>query len=139
MAERELQRLKRRELLRMLLVQCEEMERLQQEADEIKAELAVLTESYERLKIKLNVKDERLNQKDERIAQLNRTITEMRESKIIELEKAGSIAEASLRLNGIFETAQKCADQYLVIVKLLAEKSRTEEPLPLKAPGDIRD
>ena len=76
MAERELQRLKRRELLRMLLVQCEEMERLQQEADEIKAELAVLTESYERLKIKLNVKDERLNQKDERIAQ--RTSTEMR-------------------------------------------------------------
>ena len=34
MAERELRRLKRRDLLQMLLTQCEETERLQQEAAE---------------------------------------------------------------------------------------------------------
>ena len=62
MAEKELRRLKRRELLQMLLVQCEETERLSQEADEIKQQIDAVMESYERLKKKLDVKDERLNQ-----------------------------------------------------------------------------
>ena len=37
MADKELRRLKRRELLQMLLVQCQETERLQQESNEMKA------------------------------------------------------------------------------------------------------
>ena len=61
MAERELRRLKRRDLLQMLLAQCEETERLQQEAAEWKAQLDTLTESYERLKARLKITDERLN------------------------------------------------------------------------------
>lgn len=117
MADKQLRRLRRRELLQMLIVQCEETERLQQELDETSARLAVLEESYERLKIKLNVKDERLNQKDAAIAELNETIEEMQTSKMIELNEAGSIAEAALRLNGIFEVAQKSAEQYLLNVK----------------------
>ena len=36
MAEKELRKLKRRELLQMLLMQCEETEKLQQETDEMK-------------------------------------------------------------------------------------------------------
>ena len=48
MAEKELRRLKRRELLQMLLVQCEETERLSQEADEIKQQIDAVMESYER-------------------------------------------------------------------------------------------
>lgn len=130
MADKELRRLKRRDLLRMLLAQCEETERLQRESDEAKAELALLSESYERLKIKLNVKDERLNQKDVKIAELNRTIREMKESKAIELEKAGSIAEAALQLNGIFELAQQCADQYLMNVKRLAGEAEAKPSEP---------
>jgi len=35
------------------------------------------------------------------------------ESRDIKLENSGSIAEAALQLNGIFEAAQKSADQYL--------------------------
>ena len=68
MAEKELRRLNRRELLKLLLIQCEEMDRLQQEYNEMKASLETFMESYERLKGKLNVKDERLNQKDAKIA-----------------------------------------------------------------------
>lgn len=117
MAENGLRRLRRRELLQMLIVQCEETERLQQELEETSARLTVLEESYERLKIKLNVKDERLNQKDAAIAELNETIEEMQTSKMIELNEAGSIAEAALRLNGIFEVAQRSAEQYLLNVK----------------------
>jgi hypothetical protein len=46
----------------------------------------------------------------------------MKTSREIELAEAGSIAEAALKLNGIFETAQKCADQYLTNVRKLCEK-----------------
>lgn len=126
MAEKELHRLRRRELLQMLLEQCEETERLQQESEDTNRQLRELEERYERLLRKLNIKDERLNQKDAKIAKLNSTIEEMRASRAIELEEAGSIAEASLRLNGIFEAAQRSAEQYLMNVKRLSEKAEKE-------------
>lgn len=39
----------------------------------------------------------------------------------IEESEAGSIAEAALRINGVFEAAQAAADQYIQNVKRLAE------------------
>lgn len=45
----------------------------------------------------------------------------MKKDKSIELAEAGNIAEAALRLNGIFEMAQQVADQYLMNVKRYAE------------------
>ncbi len=81
MAEKELRRLKRRELLQMLLVQCEETERLSQETDAMKEEMGAVMESYERLKKKLDIKDERLNQKDKIITELKREIEEMKTAK----------------------------------------------------------
>lgn len=121
MADKELRKLNRRELLKMLLVQCEETERLQRELNELTSEHTVMSESYERLKGKLNVKDERLNQKDAQITALKNTIEEMKMNKAIELAEAGNIAEAALRLNGIFEMAQQAADQYLMNVRRYAE------------------
>ncbi|MCI9249495.1 MAG: hypothetical protein HFG99_10210 [Dorea sp.] len=122
MASKELRKLNRKELLQMLLVQCEETERIQGEMDETNARMAEMEESYERLKIKLNIKDQRLNEKDAQIEELKQTIEDMKTSREIELAEAGSIAEAALKLNGIFETAQKCADQYLTNVRKLCEK-----------------
>lgn len=122
MASKELRKLNRKELLQMLLVQCEETERIQGEMDETNARMAQMEESYERLKIKLNIKDQRLNEKDARIEELEQTIESMKSSREIELAEAGSIAEAALKLNGIFEAAQKCADQYLSNVRKLCEK-----------------
>lgn len=43
------------------------------------------------------------------------------EDRRILLEKAGSIAEASLMLNGIFESAQRAADQYLDNIRQFGE------------------
>ena len=129
MASKELRKLKRRELLKMLLVQCQETERLQQELLEIRGEHEAMSESYERLKIKLNVKDERLNRKDVQIKELQNEMERMRVSREIELEDAGSIAEAALRLNGVFEAAQRAAEQYLMNVRNVAEKSLTTQEL----------
>ena len=50
------------------------------------------------------------------------------EKKEIMIAQAGSIAEASLRLNRVFEAAQKAADQYLENVKrMAAETGRIKE------------
>lgn len=133
MADMELRKLNRRELLKMLLVQCEETERLQQESDEIRKQFGTMAESYERLKKKLDVKDTRLNQKDAAIAQLKKQIEEMKKSKAIELEEAGSIAEAAIRINGVFEAAQKAAEQYLMNLRQLSEKETAKKHVRLSA------
>lgn len=109
MAEKELRKLNRRELLELLLIQCEEMDRLQQEYSEMKTNLETFMESYERLKGKLNVKDERLNQKDAKIAELTGIIEELQNPKTLEPPND----ETKVHLNKIFEDAQRSADQYL--------------------------
>ncbi len=43
-------------------------------------------------------------------------------SKTIMINEAGSIAEASLKVNKIFENAQKAADQYLINVRELNKR-----------------
>ena len=49
-------------------------------------------------------------------------------SREIQIENAGSIAEAALRLNGVFEATQRAADQYLENLRLLSEKREKEGP-----------
>ncbi|MGT2829647.1 DNA repair protein [Streptococcus hillyeri] len=56
---------------------------------------------------------EKIEKQEETIMQL----TERLEDKKILLEKSGSIAEASLALNKVFEAAQAAADQYLQNIK----------------------
>lgn len=78
MKNKELRKLRRAELLELMLQQQTEIDSLKQE--------------NEQLIQKLN----------------DRTIT---------IENAGSIAEASLKLNKVFEAAQKAADDYLESIK----------------------
>ena len=74
LTENELRKLSRIDLLELLLEKSRENEKLQEELDSVKAQLA---------------------------------------ERNIKIEKAGSIAEAALALNGVFEAAQAAADQYL--------------------------
>lgn len=53
------------------------------------------------------------------LSDTNRRLT----NREIKLKHSGSIAEAALRLNGIFEAAQAAADQYLDSVRNQAEGS----------------
>lgn len=59
-------------------------------------------------------------------------------SRQILMEQAGSIAEAALRINGIFEAAQAAADQYLENVVLMAGV-RSQERKSETADGDVLD
>ena len=51
------------------------------------------------------------------------------EERVIIVERAGSIAEAALQLNGVFEAAQASAQQYLVSVEAMAKRQETEEDI----------
>lgn len=48
------------------------------------------------------------------------------EHKNIEILKAGSLAEAALKLNGIFQAADAAAKQYLDNVRRLADEGKLE-------------
>lgn len=107
-------KLSRRELLQLLLAQVKETDKVKQSLAEREKELTELQENYERLR-------KRLDQKDEKIHTLQDTLRRDRNTRRIKLQEAGSIAEAALRLNGIFDIAQKAADQYLENVRLQYE------------------
>lgn len=82
MTDRELQKLKRVELLQLLVEQSREMDALRKELEEARQQLA----------------DRKLH-----------------------MQEAGSIAEASMQLNGVFEAAQRAADQYLESIRYQSE------------------
>lgn len=112
MTDKELQKLGRRELLQMLLEQAREAERLGALLKETEGKYQELQDSYERLR-------GRLDKKDVQIQNLRATLQTEREKREVDMENAGSIAEAALRLNGVFEAAQRAANQYLQSVREL--------------------
>lgn len=137
MTDKELQKLGRRELLQLLLEQAQETEQLRQGMAAAGERAREMDATFERLRERLNEKDaqiremgetydrlrDRLNEKDAQIEALNAQLQEEREEGITGLSEMGSIAEAALRLNGIFESAQRAADLYL-------QKVRETHPLP---------
>ena len=134
MAEKELRKLRRHELLQLLLDHVKETEELQEALEQTQEQLRLEQESVERLKARLESKDVkiqrlkgRLDRKDEQIHELRTLMGHQQATRKIQLEQAGSIAEAALQLNGIFEQAQKIADQYLYNVGLLCGEEPDEE------------
>ena len=83
MTDKELQRLKRTELLEILLEQGKEIEKLRAQVEALQKKM---------------------------------------EDREIHIDKAGSIAEASLQLNGVFEAAQDAAKQYLENIESLNQR-----------------
>lgn len=82
MTDRELQKLKRVELLQLLVEQSRELDALRRELEETKKQLA---------------------------------------DRELHMQEAGSIAEASMQINGVFEAAQRAADQYLESIRYQSE------------------
>lgn len=129
MTEKELYKLRKQDLLQLLLTQGQEAAALQRQVIELSTAMNEMERGNERLKTKLNEKDAlieklkgRLDEKDARIDKMREVMKAWRTSREIELEEAGNIAEAALRINKIFETAQKAADQYLYNLKQRCEK-----------------
>lgn len=75
-----------------------------------------------------------INEKLEaRIAQLENKLTETEkrlEERTIAIANAGSIAEAAMQLNGVFDAAQKAADQYLQSIRFMFPADRANAASP---------
>ena len=88
MTDKQLRKLKKAQLLEIMVEQSKEIDRLREEVGRLNAQLADRT---------------------------------------LKISDVGSIAEASLKINDVFEQAQKAADLYLEIVRrVAAEKSGGE-------------
>ena len=61
-----------------------------------------------------------LQEKDNLIDSLNKKLTDRK----IELQEAGTIAEASFKMNGVLESAEKAAQQYLENIQELHDKEK---------------
>lgn len=59
---------------------------------------------------------EQIEENEKLRSQLDEAYQKLSDRNII-IENSGSIAEAALRLNGIFEAAEKAAEQYLENIK----------------------
>lgn len=90
MTDQELKKLKRDELLQIMIAQSKRISALKKRLDEAEKKLA-----------------------DRELA----------------LRQTGNIAEASLKLNHIFEDAQKAADQYLFNIKKMAQRELAKQGL----------
>lgn len=69
-------------------------------------------------------------EQSKRIDELEKELAETKcalEKKTIDIADAGSIAEASMKLNKVFEAAQQAADQYLQSVREQAAKQQDEK------------
>lgn len=77
-----------------------------------------------------------LSEENDSLRAENERLRAQLDQKAIQLSEAGSIAEASLRLSGIFEAAQNAADTYLMNVK--AQHPRAAEQ-PVQNPGAPAD
>lgn len=69
------------------------------------------------------------SRENERLREKLRIATEKLKDRTIQIREAGSIAEAALRLNGVFEAAEAAAQQYVENVRQMVDNPVTEDDL----------
>lgn len=69
-------------------------------------------------------------------AELEKAKEALAERKLIEME-SGTVADASMKLNGVFEAAQAAADQYIENIRIKCE--RADEEARAKAEAIIKE
>lgn len=147
MTEKQLHKLRRQELLQLMLEQGKEALALQTKLNDINSEYLQANAGYERLKEKLDEKDavierlkkrldgkdavieklkKRLDRKDIRIGELEKELGDIRINRVIQLEESGPIAEAACKLTGVFGEAQRAADQYLYHLQMMCDRKLEE-------------
>ncbi len=134
MTEKELHKLKRHDLLSLLVAQGQEGLALETKLAETDGQLNETTRLSERLKERLNEKDaqierlkerlnekdaqierlkEKLDEKDARIHLLEKQVEEIAAGRYAGMENVESLSDISLRLEMMLRAAQKAADRYM--------------------------
>ena len=63
-----------------------------------------------------------LTKENEQLQKINQQLEQSLQDRTISLQEIGSVAEAALQLNGIFQVAQSAADQYLFNVQMRCQQ-----------------
>lgn len=133
MVEKELKKLRRQELLKLLLDQSREASGLQKDYEESERQIRDLEDSNDRLSFRLEEKEalveklqRRLEKKERQVKDLKTEINIWKFNRDSELKAAEDLAEAALRLNGLFKMAQQAADQYLYNIRQRCEKDNKD-------------
>lgn len=147
MTGKELGKLKRPDLLALLVAQGKEAAAVQERLTEtehnldqalqldnrLRAKLDDKDEQIERLKERLNEKDEqierlksRLDEKDRRLALLGTQVEELISGQFLSMENIGSLTEISLKLELMLRAAQKATNRYLLDVQERIQKTLDE-------------
>ncbi len=69
-----------------------------------------------------------LSEENDALKEENERLRAQLEERSIAIEEAGSIAEAALRLNGVFKAAQDAVDDYLASVRGVASNPNRVQP-----------
>jgi hypothetical protein len=67
-----------------------------------------------------------LSKENEKLRKVNEQLEERLEDRTINILKSDSLAEAALRLNGVFEAAQNACDQYIFNTQMRCRKMEEE-------------
>ena len=150
MTDQELRKLKRLELLEMMVEQGKAVQELRAEMDkqkeqitQMEAELQEKTETIERLKKKLDQKDadmqkqvqqisivykrlrNRLNEKDETIRQLQASL-EKTANHPMHFQPGDTLDDATEQLSAILQSAERAANQYKELIQKSIERKKTK-------------
>ena len=146
MTDKELRRLRRQDLLQLLVEQSKKAARLQTESDEKSEELARLNESCERLKGKLDEKDtqlerlkEKLNEKDVLLEKLKEKLNE-KDALLEKLkgrldEKDASIGELEKRLEALQSDRWEKLNSDGMVAEIIAKHLKAELFEPEQSEG----
>ena len=85
-----------------------------------------------------------LTKENEQLQKTNQQLEQNLQDRTISLQETGSVAEAALQLNGVFQAAQNAADQYLFNVRkrcdeMEAEAKRKCEEMLEKAKSQVEE
>ena len=132
-SDRQLKKLRRQDLLELLVEQLGESERLQRELSEAQASVAALTDQVERLKDKLDVKDiqlehlkDKLNDKDSLLNRLKARLDEKDAvlAELFEGVKTMADAKGAVQHDSVVRLEEIAASYYL---RQFAREAGTEE------------
>ena len=83
-----------------------------------------------------------LKEREESLSNQVASLQEALSHREIQINQAGSIAEAALKINQVFEKAQKAADDYLLSLHLAVENGTLEPqtpPIPEQKPEQLKE
>ncbi|MGN0801574.1 MAG: hypothetical protein ACI4MF_03150 [Candidatus Faecivicinus sp.] len=114
MANRELKRMSREELLGMLIERGKENEALLEQLHSTEERLNAAEEQLRSMEEQLNTAEEQLRSTEEQLYSTERELAQRSSMPETDAEQPmGSLADAAVRACGVMEAAQRAADQYL--------------------------